>query len=125
MTLEDEVIQGTNEQLQGNSKGVLRRSLVEPWKHITLCIQKHLTCEGRHQLLYNCHFWLLIHLRNHRYVNVPYFLFMLLELMSTKVQKSQNPMTSITHHGLVKLLVCDALAIARRVWESLFLKEQE
>ena len=122
-TLNDEFVQGMNEQLHGTSKGGLRSSLAEPWKHITPCIKKHLTCEGRHQLKYNCHFLLLIHLRHCRYVNIPYFLLWSLERTCAKVQSSQTPVTSITHHGLVKLLVCDALAIVGRAWQYLFLEE--
>lgn len=83
IALKDEFVQGTNEQLQGSSKGDLRNSLAKPWKHINLCIQKYLTYEGRHQLLYGYHFQLLVHMRHERYVNVPYFLWM--ELMCNKV----------------------------------------
>lgn len=105
-TLKDEFIRGTIEQLQGTSKGVLS-SLVKPCNHVTLSIKKYLICEGRQQLLYGYHFQLLVHLRHRRYVNVPYFLLKLLELMCNKVQQSQKPITSITHHRLLKLLVCD------------------
>ena len=41
-----EFIQGKNEQLQGSTKGVLRSSLEDPWRHIALCVQKYLTYEG-------------------------------------------------------------------------------
>lgn len=45
--------------------------------------------------------------------------------MSMNVRRSQNPMNNVTHHGLVKLLVCDALVAMNKIWESLFLEALE
>ena len=36
-----------------------------------------------------------------------------------KFKESQNPMTSATHHGLVKLIVLHALRQRGRTWENL------
>lgn len=42
--------------------------------------------------------------------------------MSIKEQEGHNPVISITHHLLIKLLVCDALFAIGRIWDSLFSK---
>ena len=45
--------------------------------------------------------------------------------MGTKVQESHNPITNVNNHGLIKLLVYDALSEEERRWNSLFLEEHE
>jgi hypothetical protein len=118
-TLREEFTRGTSEELVGSDKGVLRSSLIEPWRHVAYIVQKFLTCEGRFKLLFGYHFWLLIHLRHHRYVNVPYFLFHSLQLMSNKAKGSPRPENSVTNHGLIKLIVMEALMNTKWTWITL------
>jgi hypothetical protein len=99
---------GTNDQLHRGPKGILRSSLVEPWRHVSMCVQTVFTYEG----------------------DISYFMATILdywlrslELMSSKAQENHNPVTSITHPGLVKLLVCDAFSAIGRNWDSFFSQE--
>ena len=47
-----------------------------------------------------------------------YFLWKYLELMRRMVKGSKNPYTSLTYHGLIRLLVEYALQKQNQTWES-------
>jgi len=51
---------------------------------------------------------------------MPYFILQLIKLLTQNVRSSKNPITSVTHHGLIKLLVIDALSCTNHTWEALF-----
>jgi hypothetical protein len=117
VTLRQEFIVG-DEETQGDKKGTLRISLPAPWPKVSLYIQRYLTCKGRFKMLYGYHFKFLAHLRHQRYVSIPYFLMYSLELISLKTRQVKKPETSLTHHGLIKLLVEDALQTTQWDWTS-------
>ena len=98
-----------SELVQGIEKGTRRNSLPIPWGEVALCVCKILTCEGRFSLVFSYHFKIRNHLRNHKYINMSYFLWKSLELMSSMAKGSKNLDTSIAYHGLIILLVDYAL----------------
>jgi len=118
-SLREEFVHGTREILIGDNKGIQRGSLEEPWRHVAFIIQKFLTYEGRFELLFGYHLRLSIHLRHQRCVNMSYFLLHSLKLMSSKAKGSLTPETNITHHGLIKLIVKDALLNTKWTWLTL------
>ena len=117
--MREEFTRGTSEELARSDKGVLRSSLIELWRHEAYIVQKLLTCEGRFKLLFGYHFQLLIHLKHHRYVNFPYFLFHSLQLMSNKAKGSPRANNSVTNHGLIKVIVMEALMNTKWTWITL------
>jgi hypothetical protein len=50
-------------------------------------------------------------------LNVPYFLLRSLHLMVHSAQESQQVLVTITHHGLVQLLVMNAIRQILILWE--------
>ena len=107
------------EVLQQRGHGIARILLPPHWDTVALGIQKFLTCEGRYIVLFHYHFRLLSHLRHGHLMNIPYFLNGMLRQMASHVQKSKRPATSVSHHGLIKLLVFHSLASQGRRWDEI------
>jgi hypothetical protein len=107
------------EMMQQRGHGIVGISLPPPWDTVALGIEKFLTCEGSYTVLFHCHFRLLSHLRHRHLMNIPYFLYGMLRQMVAHVQKSKHPATSISHHGLIKLLVLRSLARKGRRWDEI------
>lgn len=74
---------------------------------------KYITCEGHFSIVYGYHFRLLIELRHkmdlptERKLSIPYFLLQSLIECATKLREGTPD--KLAHHGLIKLLVEDAL----------------
>jgi hypothetical protein len=66
--------------------------------------------------LFGYHFQLQIHIIHYWYVNVPYFLFHSLQLMSNKAKGIPSPENSVTNHGLIKLIVMESLMKTKWNW---------
>lgn len=86
-----------------DKQGTRRVSLPAHWLQVALYVMKYITCEGRYSNLHSPHFKLLSHLRHGRRVNVPNFLYHLISTSAKETRKNGN--RSVSHHGLVKLLV--------------------
>ena len=108
MQIEELFVQG-EELLQHKRHGIAITSLPPPWDTVSFGIQKFLTCEGRYTILYHYHFKLLAHLRHGHLINIPYFLYGMLKQMASHVQRAKHPSSSVSHHGLIKLLVLCSL----------------
>jgi hypothetical protein len=112
------------ESFTEDKNGVKRTSLLPPWNEVSLQIMKYITCEGRYSIIYAYHFRLLNELRHQidlpaaQRLSIPYFLLQSLIECSTKL-KDGIP-DQIAHHGLIKLLVEDALHSYKvpLAWES-------
>jgi len=74
---------------------------------------KYITCEGRFSIVYGYHFRLLTKLRHkmdlpiEQKLSIPYFL--LQSLMECGTKMKEGTPDQLAHHGLIKLLVEDAL----------------
>ena len=112
------------EEFTEDKNGVRRTSLLPPWNEVSLYIMKYITRDGRYSIVYAYHFRLLNELRHRidlpakQRLSIPYFLLQSLMECSTKL-KDGIP-DQVAHHGLVKLLVEDALHSYKvpLAWES-------
>jgi hypothetical protein len=101
------------EEFSEDKNGVRRTSLSPPWNEVSLQIMKYITCEGRFSIVYAYHFRLLTELRHgidlpvEQKLSIPYYLLQSLMECATKLR--QGIPDQIAHHGLIKLLVEDAL----------------
>ena len=101
------------EEFSEDKNGVRRTSLSPPWNEVSLQIMKYITCEGRFNIVYAYHFRLLTELRHRidlpveQKLSIPYYLLQSLMECATKLREGIPD--QIAHHGLIKLLVEDAL----------------
>jgi len=101
------------EEFSEDKNGVRRTSLLPPWNEVSLQIMKYITCEGRFSITYGYHFRLLTELRHRsdlpveKKLSIPYFLLQSLIECATKLKEGIP--YQVAHHGLIKLLVEDAL----------------
>ena len=100
-------------------KGFPWNFLQEEWKHLLFILQKLVTGEGRYNLTFQYHVRLLLHFEFGMTLNFPYFLYKSMVKMSRQVKKNtQNPLSSLHHLGLIKMLVCNALEKQNDTWVS-------
>lgn len=96
-----------------DKNGVRRTSLPPLWSEVIYKIMKYITCEGRFSIIYGYHFRLLCELRHGidlplaKKLSIPYFLLQSLIECGKKLNKGVPD--QLAHHGLIKLLVEDAL----------------
>ena len=96
-----------------DKNGVRRTSLPPLWSKVRFQIMKYITCEGRFSIIYGYHFRLLCELRHGidlppaKKLSIPYFLLQSLIECGTKL--NEGILDQLAHHGLIKLLVEDAL----------------
>lgn len=101
------------EQFSEDKNGVRRASLHPFWSEVSLQIMKYITCEGQFSIVYGYHFRLLSELRHRmdlppeQKLSIPYFLLQSLIECGTKLKEGTPD--QLAHHGLIKLLVEDAL----------------
>ena len=70
-------------------------------------------------MVYSYHLRLLLHFVGKRSLDLPFYLYRSLAKMSEKFQvKVEGNETSLSHHGLIKLLVLEELKILGRDWSS-------
>ena len=99
-------------------RGIVLQSLPRPWNHVVVFLKKYITCEGRFQIVYNYEIPLLSHLRHRVLLNIPYYLLNDLYHMVGFVRVSKHPISSLTHHGLIKLIILRTLAQHNITWEQ-------
>lgn len=101
------------EQFSEDKNGVRRTSLLPLWSEVSLQIMKYITCEGRFSVVYGYHFQLLTELRHQMdlpakdKLSIPYFLLQSMAECAIKLREGTSD--QVAHHGLIKLLVEDAL----------------
>ena len=69
-------------------------------------------------MVYYFEFPLLSHLRHRPLLNIPFYLFNDLHHMAGFFRVSKHPNSSLTHHGLIKLIILRALAQQNQTWEQ-------
>ena len=108
VAVQDFLIEG--EQVQMTKRGIPLQPLPQPWNQVVVFLKKYITCEGRYQTVYNSKLPLLSHLYHRILLNIPYYLLNDLHHMVMFVQAVKHPLTSLTHHGLIKLIILRTLA---------------
>ena len=106
------------EQLHPSGWGIELQLLPHPWDQVAIFLKKYITYEGRYQTVYYSDFPLLSHLRHRNLLNVPFFLFKDLHHMAGFIRAAKHPYSSLTHHGLIKILILRALAQRNQTWEQ-------
>lgn len=114
-----------DELLQQKGHDIARASLLPPHDKVALTIQKYLACEGRYTVLYHYHFKLLIHLCDQQLINIPYFLYETLKQMASHVRRTKHPSSSVSHHGLIKLLALHSLEKHGCRWHEITIVDEE
>ena len=71
-----------------------------------------------YQTIYYSELPLLSHLRHRALLNIPFCLFNDLHRMVGFVRTTKHPNSSLTHHGLIKLIILQALAQRNQTWEQ-------
>jgi len=99
-------------------KGLNPSTLSEPWKELAGIVQWYITCVGRYDVIPPRHIKLLVALKQQLVLNLPFFLHTILHEVSLRTQKSKDPITVISHHRLVKLIVDKALSQTQLTWEN-------
>ena len=89
-----------------------------PWDQVAVFLKKYITCEGRYKMFYYSKFPLLSHLYHRALLNIPFYLFNDLHHMVGFVRIAKHPNSSLTHHGLIKLIILWALAQRNQTWEQ-------
>jgi hypothetical protein len=60
---------------------------------------------GKYKVVFNSYFILLFHPRHQKLINMPYYLLKALHNMAHYARTSRVPVTCLTHHGLINLLI--------------------
>ena len=108
VAVQDFLIEG--KQIHQSRRGIALQSLPRPWDQVAVFLKKYITCEGRYHTIYYSELPLLSHLRHRALLNIPFYLFNDLHQMAGFVRKAKHPNSSLTHHGLLKLIILWALA---------------
>jgi len=102
-----------NETPSEDKNGIRRASIPYPLDEVSYQIIRHVSCEGRYNILYGYHFRILHELRygmdtpTPQKLSIPYFLLHSFIDSSTKVQAGNSE--QLAHHGLIKILVEESL----------------
>jgi hypothetical protein len=101
------------------SKGVPRSHMLDYFDKMLIVIQRYFMCEGRLNMAYQYHIWLLLHFIGKECMNLPFYIFRSIGKMSDSVQaKSKKMDTSVFHFGLIKMLVLEKLKKTNTVWKT-------
>lgn len=110
--LQDAIIifRGEGQNLTVKGKGVPPTTLGEPWVKLARIIQSYITCDGKKDMVRPRHLKLLAVLKQKCTVNFLSFLNFLLHDVARSIRKSCHVESVVSHHGLIKLIVCYSLA---------------
>jgi hypothetical protein len=94
-------------------------TLLKPrWHDLLLILKQFITCEGRYGLVFLYHIRLLMLFLGFK-LNMPFYLLMSLHKMSKRYKKqSLNPLSSLFHHGLIRILLLSHLSQIGDTWEN-------
>jgi hypothetical protein len=107
------------EELNKNGKGLNPTALSEPWREMEGVIQRYITCDGREDVVWQSHLKLLAALKQRLVINFPFFLNAMLHEVVARTHNAKDPVTIISHHGLVRLIVNRALSQTQITWGDL------
>jgi hypothetical protein len=89
----------------------------EKWQQLLKSIMVYITCKGRYNRVMIYHFKLMNHFTGRNPLNLPYFLHGSLSKMAHQVKAKPNKVEGrLSHHGLIKLLVCQLLQRRGKEW---------
>lgn len=95
------------------------------WQKVLIVLQKFITGETCYAFTYQYHVWLLLHFEEKLTLNFPFFFMKSLQKMSQQVQKNnKNPLMSLHHSGLIKILIFFELEKWHDSWVE-FLKRNQ
>ena len=97
------------EKLEKKGRGIDRLSLPHPWEDVSLGLIKYITWVGISTIVFNYHLPLLNHLRHQQIINLPFYLLGNIKHMAAIVKTTTHSEACVTNHGLIKLIVLDAL----------------
>jgi hypothetical protein len=98
-------------------KDILVSFLEEKWKQLLKSIMVHTICEGLYNRVMIYHFKLINHLTGRNPLNLSYFLHRSLSKMAHQVKAKPNKVAGrLSHHNLIKLLVCELLQRRGKEW---------
>jgi hypothetical protein len=72
------------EELDKKGKGLNPATLSEPWRELTRVIQMYTTCDGRYDVVIQCHLKLLVALKHRLVINLPFFLNAMLHVVAAR-----------------------------------------
>ena len=91
-------------------KGVPIQKFKLEWIEPIKILQSYITCEGRFDFVFKCHFRFLQHLSNESKMNLPFFFLKILQKISSRMKEHQDhTKQSVFHHGLIKLVISTVL----------------
>jgi hypothetical protein len=91
--------------------------LEENWQQLLKAIVVYITCEGRYNRVMIYHFKLINHLKGRNPLNLPCFLHRSLSKMAHQVKAKPSQFAGrLSHHSLIKLLVCELLQRKGKEW---------
>jgi hypothetical protein len=91
--------------------------LEEKWQHLLKSILVYITCEGRYNMVMIYHFKIMNHFTGRSPLNLPYYRHRSLTKMDHQVKDKPNKVEGIlSHHGLIKLLICELLQRRNKDW---------
>jgi hypothetical protein len=91
--------------------------LEEKWQHLLKSILVYITCEGRYNRVMIYHFKLMNHFTGRSPLNLPYYLHKSLTKMAHQVKAKPSKVAGrLSHHGLIKLLICELLQRRNKDW---------
>jgi hypothetical protein len=94
-------------------------SFIKPrWHSLVLILKQFVTCEGRYGLFFLYHIQFLMNFIGFE-LNMPFYLLMsLYKMYKGYKQKITNALSSLFHHGLVKILLVSHLLQIDDSWEG-------
>ena len=99
-------------------KGIHLSNVKQEWRDVLNIIQRYVTCESMFSIVSRYHVTFILHVNGKSKLNLPYYLFNILENIATRVKNNTNHTShSIFHHGIVKLLVLTELGKQNRSWQ--------
>ena len=99
------------------NKGILIQKFRREWVEPIRILQSYITCEGRYAFVYKYHFRFLQHMVGVSKMSLPFFLYKILQKMSNRVKGHiDHSSQSISHHGLIKLIISTALQDEGKTW---------
>jgi hypothetical protein len=110
----------TSRKITSCDRGMLVSSLKLRWYDLLAIVKQFITCEGRFGLVFLYHLWLLMSFIGFP-LNMPYFLLRSLYKMGKRFRRQRSD-SSLSHHGLIKIILVHPLQLHNDCWDSFVLR---
>jgi hypothetical protein len=94
------------EEIRNKGSGFDRNSLSPLWSKVVYHVHTYFTYEGFHGIIFKYHLKLLHDLRHHRLINIPFFVWKILQNMAQSVQNNNDNKRASPTIGLSRLWSC-------------------